>query len=68
MISQKQAISIGIGAYITQGLIMTVLIYHSNKIHRQGLYFASIVQKNLDRLDEFDIIALRELGSLNEDS
>jgi hypothetical protein len=49
-------------AAVAYGFITARLILQNEKTIRQAEYLASIVQKNIEHLDEFDIIALTDLG------
>jgi cell division protein YceG involved in septum cleavage len=64
VITRKTLLQIAAGVSVVQGLIGVTLAYQLNKTIDQGLYLASIVQRNADHLDEFDLIALRDLGIL----
>lgn len=49
-------------------IMIRFLLQISKKQHlstKQGKFLADFVERNSDRLEEFDIIALRELGMLN---
>jgi hypothetical protein len=49
---------------IAQGIIVAKLLMEYEKMISQGKYLADIVSKNSEHLDEFDLIALRDLGLL----
>lgn len=59
---RQTLVQISAAAFLVQGTAMVLLAMESNRIVRQAKYLASIVEKNVENLDEFDIIALRELG------
>lgn len=56
------------GAVIAQGFIVAKLLMEYENTISQGKYLADIVSKNAEHLDEFDLIALRDLGLLNTPS
>jgi hypothetical protein len=62
MIRNSILIRVAAAAYVTQGLVLAGFIFNTDKIYKQGKYLASVVEKNAENLDEFDLIALRELG------
>lgn len=53
------------GAVVVQGFLVAKLILEYDNVINQGKYLADIVSKNAEHLDEFDLIALRDLGLLN---
>lgn len=61
-IKYKHLLNVGVAAYVLQGAVMAALLLNTDKLARQARYLASFVEKNVESLDEFDIIALRELG------
>lgn len=47
---------------VIQGVLCAKALLDNDKLLQQNAYLASIIGRNLDDLDEFDIIALRDLG------
>lgn len=64
VIRRKTFLQIAAGMSIAQGLIGVALAYQLNKVTDQALYLADIVRRNAEVLEEFDLIALRDLGIL----
>lgn len=57
---------ISAAAVALQGLYMAKLILQTERLEDQAVFLASLVNKNMDRLEDFDFIALRELGLIKE--
>lgn len=52
--------------FVLEGVVMAQFALKVGRLNTQALFLADIVQRNVDLLEEFDIIALKELGLLSE--
>jgi hypothetical protein len=64
VITRKALLHIAAGMFVIQGAVGVALAWKLNKTMDQGSYLANIVQRNVEVLEEFDLIALRDLGIL----
>ena len=64
IIPRKFAFQCIAAAVIAQGFVVARLILEYDTAINQAKYLADIVSKNVEHLDEFDLIALRDLGLL----
>lgn len=61
-IKHGKMVRVAVAAYAVQGLAMASLLFNANRVRKQGAYLADFVGRHVDELDEFDIIALHDLG------
>jgi hypothetical protein len=60
--NRKQINQLAAASAVAYGVLIARLILQNEKTLSQAEYLATIVSKNMDKLDEFDIIALTDLG------
>jgi hypothetical protein len=63
---RKLITQLGAASAVAYGLIVARLMLQNEKVISQAEYLATIVGKNMEHLDEFDRIALTNLGLLRE--
>jgi hypothetical protein len=68
IIRRQTLLQLATGMFVLQGVVGIVLARQLNKVMEQGSYLADIVSRNVENLDEFDLIALRDLGVLKTTS
>ena len=66
MKNRKLLAHLGAASAVAYGLIVARLIIQNEKVITQAEYLATIVGKNMEHLDEFDRIALTDLGLLRQ--
>lgn len=64
--NRDNVVKISAGALVAQGFLCAKMLLDANKLQKQAEYLLSIVGRNLEDLEEFDIIALRELGVIKD--
>lgn len=63
---RKLITQLGAVSAVGYGFIVAKMMLQNDKILAQAEYLAKVVQKNIDNLDEFDIIALTDLGLIKQ--
>ena len=67
-LTTKQALRFAQIAAIGQGIALAIFIRRieqaTDRTHTKALFLAKFAQRNIDRLDEFEKIALNEMGML----
>lgn len=62
----KSTVRLTAAAVAIHGIVLAHYILSTGKTAEQARFLADIVSRNVDNLEEFDLIALRELGILKE--
>lgn len=59
---RKLITNVAAASAVVYGALIARLLLQNERVIEQAEYLATIVGKNMDKLDEFDIIALTDLG------
>lgn len=62
VLTRNQILRLVAVSSIVQGILSAYLILRLEEVLAQDQFLADIVSRNVEVLEEFDIIALRELG------
>lgn len=69
-ITPSQAMKLAAAGAAIQGLMLAAHLLKISKVtdetEKQFLFLADIVQRNMEHLEEFDLIALRDMGMLKD--